>query len=50
MKKVFVWYNFLLEKKVLEFSEEQETTEENEVKADDKGPEDKSKKEEAEKA
>lgn len=28
MKKVFVWYNFLLEKDILEFSEEEEVKEE----------------------
>ncbi len=32
MKKVFIWYNFLLEKEVLEFTEEEEAAEETESK------------------
>lgn len=50
MKKVFIWYNFLLEKEVLEFTEEEEPAEETEQKEEDHSKEDQSEKEEAEKA
>lgn len=50
MKKVLIWYNFLLEKEVLEFTEEEEVAEETENKTEDKSAEDKPEKEEADKA
>lgn len=50
MKKVFTWYNFLLEKEVLEFTEEEENTGEVENKEEEKSKEEKPKKEESDKA
>lgn len=50
MKKVFTWYNFLLEKDLLDFTEEEEISEEAESTEEKKGPEDKSEEKEADKA
>lgn len=50
MKKVFTWYNFLLEKGLLDFTEEEEATEETETTEEVKNEEEKPDEKEADKA
>ena len=49
MKKVFGWYNFLLEKDILEFTEEEEAGETAKEDTKEKGEQDKTDDEEADK-
>jgi len=49
MKKVFTWYNFLLEKGLLDFTEEEEISEETENEEEEKNQETKPEKKEADK-